>query len=118
MKTKNFDLVFLSFDGAVVKDSEHETLKDAENAFANIGSKWFFYPFGFICKGSRVIEPGEGLIRLSDKKAYSELMFKGRQLKTVIKVFKDTFNKCEDEEADCYQFEQLMIELNRNLIRE
>ena len=114
---KTFNLVFVSCDGSHVTDSKHKTVEDAEKAFEYIGSKWYFYPVGFILSGSRVIETGQGLLRMSDKKAYSELMFKGRKLSTVLKTFKKTFDLCKNDYIDGYRFEVFMIETNRNLIR-
>ena len=117
---KTIKLICMAFDGDYVTDSEHNNIDDAIDASANIGSKWFFYPFHFILSGSKVIETGQGLIRMSDKKAYSELMFKGRKFQTVINTFKKTFVYCmenEIEENDLYEFENIMIETNHHLIR-
>jgi hypothetical protein len=113
---KNYDLIMMSFDGTTVKDSTHRTIEEADEACNNLGSKWFFYPFPFIVSGSRIVACGGGLVRMSDKKLYSELMFKGRKLETARKVFKQTSEIC-DPETDCYQFEGIMIRNNKHLIR-
>ena len=113
---KNYDLIMMSFDGATVKDSTHETIESAIDTASDLGSKWYFYPFLFIVSGSRIVETGDGLIRMSDKKSYSELMFKGRKLETARKVFKQTAAICEPD-TDCYQFEGIMIHNNKHLIR-
>ena len=65
-------------------------------------------------------ESGEGLIRMSDKKAFSELMFTGRRLKTVINVFEKTNKFCEENGVSCDsdEFEHIMINQNKHLIRE
>ena len=81
------DLIFMSFDGEYVRDSEHETTEEAIRAAENIGSKWLFYPFCFILSGNKIVETGEGIIRMSDKKAFLELLFKNRKLTTVKKHF-------------------------------
>jgi hypothetical protein len=119
METNEFDLIFMTFDGDYVKDSSHSNLEEAEKAFSEIGSKWFFYPFGFILRGTKVIESGEGLIRMKDHKAFSELMFKGRKLTTVVKTFKKTLEYCEKTgiEVGCDEFECIMIDNFPELIR-
>lgn len=102
----------MSFDGKFVTDSEHETLEQAENASANMGSKWFFYPFHFIISGKTVKETGEGLVNMRTKEAYMPKMFKGKRLQTVVKEFEKANNYCtaNDIEADCYDFESILIE--------
>ena len=117
---KNYSLIFMSFDGEYVTDSKDSDLDVLLHNWENIGSKWIFYPFSFILSGKKIIETGQGLIRMSDKKAYSELMFKNRLLKTVIKTFARTNELVNDNDlnvVDCYDFEDLLINTNTNLIR-
>ena len=117
---KTIKLILMSFDGSFVTDSTHENLESAFNTAENLGSKWFFYPFMFFTSGTKVIETGSGLIRMSDKKSFCELMFKNRKFTTVIKIFQSVNSYCEKnkiDDMDCFDYENLMIELNRNLIR-
>lgn len=116
MKTK-YDLICMSFDGVYVKDSSHNSIEEAENI--ELGSKWVFYPFTFILSGQKIVSTYGGLIRMSDKKSFAELMFKNRKLQTVINTFKKTYDYLNEHEltADCYEFEEIMIETNRQLIR-
>lgn len=119
MKTKKYDLICMSFDGDYVKNSSHNSIEDAENTSSDLGSKWFFYPFSFILSGQKIVSSYEGLIRMSDKKSFGELMFKNRKLKTVINTFKKTYDYLNDNDltADCEEFEHIMIETNKNLIK-
>jgi hypothetical protein len=117
---KTYSLIFMSFDGDIVTDKTSENIDELIYEWENIGSKWFFYPFGFITSGEKIKISGDGLIRMRDKKSYSDLMFTGRELKTIQKVFKDTFDFCEKNEIenlDCFEYENLIIELNKKLIR-
>lgn len=119
MKTK-YRLIFMSFDGSYITDFYSNDLTELQNKWENIGSKWIFYPFGFILSGNKIIETGQGLIRMSDKKSYAELMFKGRFLNSAVIAFSNTNNYCNRNDytdLDCYQFEHIMIDLNPNLIR-
>ena len=118
MKT-TYDLICMSFDGVYVKNSSHNSIEDAENTSSDLGSKWFFYPFVFVLSGQKVVSTYEGFIRMSDKKSFAELMFKGRNIKTVIDTFKKTndYFNTYDLNADCTEFEDIMIETNKHLIR-
>lgn len=109
-----FTLICMSFDGQYVTDSTHNTIEDAENASADIGSKWFFYPFHFIISGKTVKETGEGLINMATKKGYLEMMFKGKRLQTVVNAFIKANNYCtaNEMEVDSLQFEEILIDQN------
>lgn len=66
-------LQFIAPDGETVKDGEFSSIKEALKAWENIGSKWFFYPFG-------VITTKKGYIReTSDELA----QYKGKHIKTL-----------------------------------
>lgn len=112
---KEYQLICMSFDGKFVTDSTHNSIEDAENASADMGSKWYFYPFHFIVSGKTVKETCEGLINMQTKQAYMPLMFKGKRLQTVVKAFSTSNEYClkNEIEADCYQFEEILI--NQNL---
>jgi len=68
-------LQFIALDGATVKDSEHKTINEALKAWDNIGSKWFFYPFGVITtEGGYIRETIDELVQ-----------YKGKHIKTLLK---------------------------------
>lgn len=114
MNTQNFKLICMSFDGAFVTDSEHETIEQAGNASADMGSRWYFYPYHFIVAGKTVKQTGEGLINMATKKAYMSVVFKGKRLQTVVKTFKkaNAFCVTNDLQLDGYEFENLLINQN------
>lgn len=108
---KTYNLICMSFDGSFVNDSTHTTIDSAENMSAEMGSKWYFYPFHFIVSGSTIKETGAGLINIETHKPYLEILFKGKRLKTVVKEFKKANKFCleNDIQADCYEFEEILI---------
>ena len=116
---RKYELVCMSFDGEYITDSKHETIEEACNASGNIGSKWFFYPFHFILSGSKIIDTGCGLVRMSDKKPFMELMFKGRKITTAVRAFNSLFIELQEEgdSSDCCDFELSLIEKYPDLIR-
>lgn len=74
-------LQFIAPDGETIKDNEFKTIKEALKAWEDIGSKWFFYPFG-------VITTQKGYIReIGDELMY----YKNKNIKTLIQdnVLKD-----------------------------
>ena len=118
---EDYQLICMSVDGNYVNDCAG-TLEECRNASANMGSKWIFYPFHFILSKTRftVIDTGCGLVRMSDKKAFMELMFKNRRFSTVYNAFKEASDYIEREEImlnDCYDFENVLINRNQKLIR-
>ena len=113
MKTqKNIKLVLMSFDGEYVIDSYHKTKEGAINAAENLGSKWLFYPFCFICSSSKIIDAFGSLVRMSDNESVLKLIFAGRKLTTAKKEFNKLFKELERSEdenyADMYIFENIL----------
>lgn len=106
-----FILYCVSFDGAFVKDSEHETLEQAGNASADMGSKWYFYPFHVIVKGKSIIdaggcfygrnENGKSVCLLSEK-------YKGKRFSSFIK---DISKLSKMEEMQNKGIEEFELEL-------
>ena len=114
-----YQLICMSSDGEYVMDYKG-SLEDCQSASANIGSKWFFYPFHFIIdKNETVIDTGCGLIHMGTKEPFLELLFKNRKLKEVQKVFKNTYEYIEKENIECdnLEFESIMIDRNRILLQ-
>lgn len=112
---KKYILYCVGLDGHFVKDSEHETIEDAENASADLGSKWYFNPFHVIVKGQTIKETGgslHGIIKGSNKTVclLSE-KFKGKRFSTFIKKMKDISKLPEFEAAGCEDFEIALLEL-------
>ena len=118
---KQFKLVCMAFDGATVKDSIG-TLEDCQNRSADMGSKWYFYPFHFIVTttiSEIVIETGSGIIDTRTDEAYQSKLFKGRRLSTVQKIFMKTYKAAEKLglQLDCIEYDSFMFNLNYKLIR-
>jgi hypothetical protein len=119
MKEKQYNLICMSFDGDFVRDSIG-TLEQCQNQSADIGSKWYFYPFHFITTLSGVVvDTGTGLVDMTTKESFQSKLFKGRKLSTVKKVFKNTYDIAAKRELqlDCLEYEHFMIEHNRSLLR-
>ena len=114
-----YKLICVSFDGETV-EAKTGTFQECENYSADMESRWFFYPFHFICteKGT-IVAPGIGLIEMNKGKAFSEALFKNRKLKTALNVFKKAFEYCQNneiEEIDPMEFEEIIIGQNRKMI--
>ena len=90
---KKYKLICMSFDGDYVTDSTHETIGQAWDTAADLGSKWFFYPFSFVCTEKTIIDTPEQLT-----------MFAGRRIKTVKRIFSNYASKEETEGMDCEEF--------------
>lgn len=109
---QSFNLYCVSFDGSFVKDSEHETIEQAANTSADMGSRWYFYPFHVITKGKTIKETGGNIYRgittpnpvccLSEK-------YKGKRLETFLKDIKKLSQKEEMQNADAEEFEIELI---------
>ena len=101
-QANKFKLVLMSFDGEYVIDSSHKTKDDAIKTAEDLGSKWVFYPFCFICSGCKVVDAFGSLIRMSDNEPVLRLIFAGRKFKTVQREFKKLFNELERDENENY----------------
>ncbi len=114
-------LICMSFDGDYVTDMEGD-IDECCDTSSEMGSKWYFYPFHFILSnsGKTVVDTGEGLVRVSDKKGMMGLLFKKRRLTTVIRVFKEMSEWCikNNIEPDVYEYESLMFNRCREMVRE
>ena len=56
---KEYTLIVMSFDGEYRRDFRG-SLEDCELASANMGSKWYFYPFHFIVDEEDTVVSGGG----------------------------------------------------------
>lgn len=109
-----FILYCVSFDGAFVRDSEHETIEDAGNASADMGSKWYFYPFHVIVKGKTIVETGGNLygkINTSDPVCLLSEKYKGKRFATFTKHMKELSKREELQNAGIEEFENELIGL-------
>lgn len=115
-----YKLICMAFDGEFVQDSIG-TLEDCLNRSADMGSKWYFYPFHFIVTigNGKVIETSTGLVVMGTGESFQSKLFKGRTLSTVKKVFADTYKQAESEglQLDCLEYEHYMISHNQKLLR-
>ena len=83
---KKYYVLCMGFDGEYkVEPHGFDTIEDAENH--DVGSKWYFYPYQFICKGQTVIACGYGLEHLENK-----------MIKTVSNHFNKLYEYCEDND--------------------
>ena len=113
-----YTLICIAFDGEYKKDFTG-TMEECINQSANMGSKWYFYPFHFIINERDVIkETGGGLIDMKTKESYLSKLFLNRKLKTVIKVFQKTVNYKEAIGFDPNDYEWFMHQNNQNLLRD
>lgn len=116
---EKYQLICMTFDGDFVNDFKG-TIKECENVSADMGSKWYFYPFHFIVteKGT-VMSAGGSLVNMKTKEYYMDRLFLKRNIKTIQKKFKEAqkFLKSESIEVDATGFEEVLIELNQNLLR-
>jgi hypothetical protein len=93
---KDYQLICMSFDGEFVSDFKG-SLEDCREASAEMGSKWYFYPFHFILteSGKTVADAGDMLE-----------CFIGKRFKTVVKKFEELYNRLESDgdTVDCDGF--------------
>jgi hypothetical protein len=87
---KNYKLICMSFDGEYVteaKNSDVQALWDHSN---NMGSKWFFYPFHFVCTDKTI------------KESYFPVEWlQGKKIKTVKGLFSKLNNELLQQGLDC-----------------
>ena len=99
------------------------TFEECASASANSGSKWYFYPWHFITTDKLTIKEAFGAFydRNTDKATINNL-FSNRRLTTVQRAFEMTQKYVLDPEneqpnLDMYDFEDLLIALNEDLVR-
>jgi len=109
-KMKTYKLLQFSFDGEYVIDSEHETIEDAQEASADLGSKWFFYPLTVIISGQTVQETGGAFYNMKTGVCLLSEKLKGKRVKTVCKILKKASERPEMEGAEWEEFEDYLLE--------
>ncbi len=93
MKTENYQALLLSFDGDYQREGDFESIEDGWEYIADLGSKWFFYPFAFICKGETIKDVPEGLLGILLEK------FKNKRINTLRTIFKKANDKAIKDNA-------------------
>lgn len=93
--TKSYNLLVVSFNGDTQLERVNGDVKDCWERSNDMGSKWYFYPFHFVVSDKTVIDTPNELNN-----------FKGKRIKTLLKSFKDTNKRLNDEgrDADIDQF--------------
>ena len=99
---KTYNLMVVSFDGDKKIETVNGDVNDCWEHSNDMGSKWYFYPFHFVVSEKTVIDTPNELS-----------IFKGKRIKTLLKVFKATNKRLVNEyiDADCDQF---MLEMLNN----
>lgn len=104
-----YDLIMMSFDGATVKDSGHNEKEELYNTLENMGSKWFFYPFAFSVRGNTINEAFGSICNTKTGEAYMNTIFKGKWLKTAVKVFKQASISPDTNGLDPLDYEDYIL---------
>jgi hypothetical protein len=94
-----YQLICMSFDGEYVTDHKG-TIERCQNASSDMGSKWYFYPWHLIVTKGLIVKEMYGcFINMKTGEPFLNIMFKGRKLSTVQKVFQsiDRWCKANDE---------------------
>ncbi len=88
MKTK-YKLICMSFDGEYITEARSNDTNELWNIAMNLGSKWFFYPFHFVCTNKKI------------NQSYAPVSwFEGRNITTVQKWFKEASEKQQAKDLD------------------
>ena len=116
MKDK-YILVQMSFDGEYVIDSKHDTLEEAENTSADLGSKWYFFPWSIIVKGKTVVETGGAFYNMQTNEPILSELLKGKRFTTVQKLFEFTYGTEESAGVGTEEYEDLLIYIINNKIK-
>ena len=86
--TNKFYVLCMAFDGEYITEPfPFDTIEEARKH--ETGSKWYFYPFEFICKGQTVKDCGHGLTHLE-----------GKRIKTVVKHFNELYEHNEENSIE------------------
>ena len=106
------NLICMSFDGDYVTELKDATLEQCQEHSANLGSKWFFYPFRMITtdSGKTIKEAGGTFVNMQTKKLLLDGKLKGRRTKAVCRLFKHLSGLPEMQNVDAEQFEYNLIE--------
>lgn len=100
-----YQLICMSFDGEYV--TEHPAFKSIEDTWEysnDLGSKWYFYPFHFVVKGSII----------KDTPTHLDF-FKNEKIATVCEIFNRLSKKkdLEGVDIDTFMFALIDNQLNK-----
>lgn len=97
---KTYNLMVVSFDGEKKIETVNGDVNYCWEHSNDMGSKWYFYPFHFVVSEKTVIDTPNELS-----------IFKGKRIKTLLKVFKATYKRLvnEDRVVDCQEFSCEML---------
>lgn len=96
-----YKLWVMSFDGDTILDGTGKTVEELIHRSADMGSKWFFYPFHIITTERGMIKDLYG----------ANKQFQGRYLKTIKQIWHDFSKRNETEGMDAESF-LIHIKLN------
>ena len=87
---KKYFVICMSFDGQYQREYPlFNSIPEASEYASNLGSKWYFYPYTFICSGKSITEAGYGLEH-----------FEGKRITTIQKIFKKLNDWCTETGND------------------
>lgn len=95
---EKYKLICMSFDGEYITETHGDDVQELWEHSANLGSKWFFYPFHFVCTDKTI------------KESYFPVEWlQGKRIITVKNLFKKlndelTLRGVTDMEADEFLF--------------
>lgn len=81
-----YKLILLAPDGDYVTEKPRKTVDECIKQSAEMGSRWFFYPFHFIIKDNGRVDMNQRVIEAPDGMEF----LKGISLKNAIEHIKET----------------------------
>jgi hypothetical protein len=103
---KQYQIICMSFDGEYV--TERPIFDEIDKAWeyaANLGSKWFFYPFVFVATEKTIIDAGD-LLKWTV----------GKRIKTVKRIFEEKQKRPETEGMDAEEY-VISLGIDRGFLR-
>jgi len=80
-----YKLILISPDGDYVTELPKETIDECGDQSANMGSRWFFYPFHFIIKDNEQVNMNQRIV----ESPYGMEFLNGLSLKKAIQHIKE-----------------------------
>jgi hypothetical protein len=108
-----YQLICMSFDGEYVRDHKG-SIEECRNASADMGSKWYFYPWHLVVtKGLYVKEMYGCFVNTKTGEPLLNKMFKGRKLSTVQSIFRQIDRWCKANDITGMNSEEYEDEIIR-----
>lgn len=73
-----YQAILFAPDGDYVTDHEHETIEQVENALADQGSRWYFYPLEAVITADGPLRDSQRLVSVAEPLEH----LKGRTIRT------------------------------------